>query len=350
MQDPQILPIRRSPLLLDQRVIGHAEMARGKQLLAIPVLRERPWLAHQPVDHVSVVDPMPIAAAEPGQTLHQVLRVPNFQVLHEHAHLDTLADQPARHRVAIAAHVNQAARIDPGPQPLARLQTPRRQRPQHRPLLCQPLTPPGVELDQQPPQKLGILLPVRKIPAVPQPERLVHRLLEAPMPLFDVPVLMGLGRLNLLRRQPVVRQQRLVTLRELLLVRQVVDRRAQPIRPMPRRHAPQLDERVLQAPAQALEALREADRHRLPVRVRQHEVVHQVVEALPLDRHRQPVHRREIRRAQPPWLVNLREEHLLRRPVQRPPAANVSLQRPQLRVGEAPRVLPLQLVKDRLGL
>jgi hypothetical protein len=151
MQDPQILPICRGPLLLDQRVIGHAELARGKQLLPIPVLCEGPRLPHQPVDHVPVVDPMPIPTAQPWQTLDQLLRVPHFQVLHEQAHLDTLADQPARHRVAVAAHVNQAPRIDPCPQPLARLQTPRRQRPQHRLLRRQPLAPPRVELSQQMP-------------------------------------------------------------------------------------------------------------------------------------------------------------------------------------------------------
>ena len=66
------------------------------------------------------------------------------------------------------------------------------------------------------------------------------------------------------------------TARELLGVAVVMHRQRQAIGAMPLRHAAQFPQRVLQPFAQALEALREAERHVLPVRVRQHEVVDQV--------------------------------------------------------------------------
>jgi hypothetical protein len=66
------------------------------------------------------------------------------------------------------------------------------------------------------------------------------------VPLLDVAVLVRVVRLDLLADQPVMSQQSLIPLRELLLVREVVHGRAQPIRPMPLRHRPQLPQGVLQ--------------------------------------------------------------------------------------------------------
>ena len=58
---------------------------------------------------------------------------------------------------------------------------------------------------------------------------------------------------------------------------------------------------------------------------------------------------REVGGAQPPRLVPLAEEHFLRRTVRRPPHLDPPLQRTQLALGEAPRLLPLQRLKQRLG-
>jgi len=129
VQDPQVLPVRRARLERRQVVVRQPEDARGEQLLAVAVLGERPRLAHQPVDDVPVVDALLVPAAQPRQHLDPLLAVPDLQVLDEQPHLDRLADQPAGHRVAVAADVDQAALIDLRPQPLARLQPPRRQRP-----------------------------------------------------------------------------------------------------------------------------------------------------------------------------------------------------------------------------
>jgi len=129
VQDPQILPIGIRRLVGPQGVVGHAEVARREQLLTVTIAGKGARLTHQPVDDVPVVDAMLVTSAQARQTLDQLLGVPHLQVLDEQAHLDLLADQPAGHRVAVAADVDQAALIDLRPQPLARLQPPRRQRP-----------------------------------------------------------------------------------------------------------------------------------------------------------------------------------------------------------------------------
>ena len=115
-------------------------------------------------------------------------------------------------------------------------------------------------------------------------------------------------------------------------------------------HAAQFPHGVLKPFAEALEALRKTDRDRLPVRVRQHPVVDQVVERLAADRHGQALHVGEIRGTQPPRMMHLAEEHFLRRTRRRSPSLHPTLKAAQLRVVELPRVLRLQPRKQRLGL
>jgi hypothetical protein len=204
------------------------------------VHRKRARLAHQPVDHVPIVDVVLVAPALPRQTFHQLLRVPYFQVFHVHTHFHVLADQPARHRVAIALHVNLTARVHLCAHPLARFQAPRRQRLHLGQLLRQTLAPIGIELIHQLPQKVLVLLPTRKVSAATQHQRLIGRLLETPMPLLHVAVLVAMPRLDLLARHLIVIHQPLVTLGELLLVRSIVHRQAHPIGAMPPRRDSQL--------------------------------------------------------------------------------------------------------------
>jgi hypothetical protein len=249
-------------------------------------------------------------------------------VLDEQLHLDVLADEPAGHRVAVAADVNQAALVHLHTQPLARLQPPRRQRSQHRHLFGQPRPPAGVELLQDLTQKLRVRLAAGEVAAATQHQCLVHRLLETPVPLLDVAVLVSVVGLDLLPRQSVVPQQRLVTVRELLALRQVVDRCAQPVGAVPLRHAPQLPQGVLQPRAEALQALGKADRRCLPIGVRQHEVVRQVGERLALDRHAQVAHVGKVTGTQPAGLVDLGEEDFLGRPGLAPPTPDVPLESP----------------------
>src|ERR1039457_7168791 len=156
-------------------------------------------------------------------------------------------------------------------------------------------------------------------------------------------------RLLLFSLQSVVAQQTLVALRELGRIARVVDRRRQPISPMPLRHFAQFPNRVLQSLAQTFEALGIAHCPRFPVRVRQHEVINQVRETLPLDSDAQLFHVREVGRSQASRRVLLREEYFLGRPLGCPPTLYPALQRAQLPVLEPARPTPLQVLEHRFG-
>lgn len=171
-----------------------------------------------------------------------------------------------------------------------------------------------------------------------------------PVRRFHVTVLVARGRVRLLHHQTIVSHQFLVAPGELALVGEVVYGCAQPIGAMPLGDAAQFPQGILQSFAQALEAFREADRHRLPVRVGQDEVIRQVLERLAGDGHAQVVHRSEVRGAQPAGEVLLREENLLGRARRRPPLPHAPLQRPHLARLEAAWILALQPLEQRLGL
>jgi hypothetical protein len=245
--------------------------------------------------------------------------------------------------------VDGAPGIHPHPQPPTRLQPSRRQRPQHRDFLHQPLLPPGIELREQLPQEVRVRRAARKLPAAPQHQRLRQRPLELAVALLDVAVLVRLAGIDRLALQTVVPQQRLIPIPKLVPLGPRRYRRTQAVRAVQLRHAAQLRQGVLQAVAEALEALGEADRPRLPVRVGQHEVVDQVGERCGRDRDAEVGAVREVRGGQPAGVVNLAEEDLLGRPVQGPPLLEPPLQGSQLAIGEASRILPLQPAKQGLG-
>ena len=171
------------------------------------------------------------------------------------------------------------------------------------------------------------------------------------MALLHVAVLVRMARLDRLAREAVVPQQCLVTLRERRRAfSSRRDRRRQPVRPMPLRHAAQFPQSVLQAVAEALVALGEADRPRLPVRVRQHEVIDQVVERHAEDGHAQLGAVREIAGTQPSRVMDLGEEHFFGRSLQGAPLLEASLQGPHLAVSEASGEASLQVGEQGLGL
>ncbi len=351
MQDAQVLlgsPLR---VPLPQHVVGQPEAARREQVAAVAVVGEGARLAHQPVDDVAVLDTVLAPPPQPRQQLHQPLGVPDLHPLRVQPGLHPLADQTARHRVGVAQDVDRAARVHPQHQPAARLQPAIRQRTQQRQFLLQPPPPARVELLEQPTQERLVLRPSGEVPAATQHQSLVQRPFELPVALLHVAVLIGVGRLNRLPREAVVPQQRLVAPRERRrTLRARRDRRRQAIGAVQLRHAAQLPQGVLQALGQALVALGEADRARLPVRVGQHEVVDQVVERRPGDGHTQVGAVREVAGAEPARVVDLGEEHLLGRSLQGAPLPQASLQGAQLAVGEPSGKATLQVGEQGLGL
>jgi hypothetical protein len=350
VQDAQVFLGRPLRLLLHQPVVDQPEAAGREQVVPVAVVGERPRLAHQPVDDVPVVDAVLAPAAQAWQPLDPLLGIPDLDVVGVQAGLDPFADQPARHRVGVAADVDGAARIHPHLHAPGCVEPSGRQRPQHGQLLREPCLPALVPLGEQLPQERFVGRPAGEVAAAAQHQRLVQRPLELPMTLLHVAVLVRLRRVDGLALQAVVPQQGLVAALEGRSITPGRDRRSQGIGAMDARHAAQLGQGVLQAVAEALEALGEADAAGLPVRVGQHEVVDQVRERLAADGDLQARGVREVGGAQPARFVDLGEEDLPGRPVQGAPPLDVPLQGAELPIGEAAGIFTLQPVEHGLGL
>jgi len=349
-EDLQVLLARPRGAVLSQDVVRHPEPAGGEHRVAVAVLLERPGLAHQPVDHVAVRDFVFAPAPKPWQHVHPTGPVPDLQLFGPNVDLDPLADQPARHRVDIPTDVDRAPRVHTGGDPTVHLQPPQRQRRQHRLFLGEPLAAVGVPPGHDLAEKRLVLAAAGEVAASPQHQRLVNGLLEPVVALLDVAVLVRLPRPDRLGVEAVMRQQRPVTSGEPLGFGIGLDRRGEAVGAVLPGNPSQFPEGVLQPRAQALPALREADRAGLPVRVGEYEVVDQVVERLARDRDAQLGHVREVRGTEPTRFMILCEEHLLRRPLGGPPVFEPPLEGPQLPVGVPTREAALQVEEEGLGL
>lgn len=96
-------------------------------------------------------------------------------------------------------------------------------------------------------EKLPVCVATAEVAAATQMQRLIHRVLEVSMRRLAVAVLVRLANIDPLAAQAVMVQQPAIACLKLALDRQVVDRRAQTVTPMPARHAPEFPQRVLQA-------------------------------------------------------------------------------------------------------
>ncbi len=326
MQDLQILLGRTLRLLRPQPVVGQPEAARREQVVAVAVVGEGARLAHQPVDDVPVFDAMLAAAAQPRQAFHLLLGVPHVEVVGVNADLDPFADQTAGHRVGVAADVDRAAAIHTDSHALAGVEPLRRQRSQHGSFFLEALHPTLVALAEQLAHKQLVVAAAGEVPAATQQQRLVQGTFELAMALLHVAVLVRPGRVDGLALQAVVLQQALIPLLKRVPLAAGRHRSRQRIGAMHLRHAAQFRQRVLQPGAETLEALGEAQRARLPVRVGQHEVVDQVGKRLTVDGDAQAGAVREVGGAQAAGLMHLGEEHFLGRSVQGPPLLEAPLQ------------------------
>jgi hypothetical protein len=349
-EDFQVLLDRaaRPPVL--QHVVGDPEPAGRKHRVAVAVLLERSRLAHQPVDDVAVLDAVLAPATKPRESVQFLGSVPDVERFGPDVNVNLFADQTTRQRVDIAADVDRAPRVDPCLDPAGHFQPAGRQRRQDGHFLTKTLLSVGIASGHELLEERLIVASTGEIAASPQHQGLVDGLLEAVMTLLDVTILVGLSRLDRLGFEAVVRHQGLVSPGEHLILRIGVDRRGQAIRAMPPRNSSQFPQGVLQPFAEALEALGEADGARLPVGIRQHEVIDQVVERFAGDGDAESAHVGEITLGEPPRLVGLCEEHLPGRPFEGTPLFDPPLQATELDVGETSRKAPLQVVEQGLGL
>ena len=332
-----------------QLVVRHAESTIGEQILAIPVVGERPRLADQRVDDVPILNLGLLPADQPRQRVHEPIRVPHLDPIGIKAGLDRFADQTTVHRVGVAVDVDQAARIDPTLDAETAVDPLRRQRSHRGQLLVEALATAAVSDRHHLLEEFDVRLAARKIAAAPHQQRLIDRGFEVPVGRLVVPVLVRRPHVGPLARHPVVIEQPSIPRLKFPLRRQVVDRRRQAVAAVPTRDAAEFPHGILEPIRQRFERLRRADRDRFPVRISQNEVVHKVVERLALERDPEPIHAGEIGTRQVAGRVDLSEHHHAARTDRGLPLPHPPLERPPVACGKLTGVLGQQPVEQGLG-
>jgi hypothetical protein len=176
-----ILFVCTGRLLRHQRIVSTPISQRRVQVFPVHVAGKGPRLPHQPSNEVPIINRVLAPAPQARQALHQLLGIPDLDLLHADANLDLRADQPRRHRVGVVLHHNGAAPMHPHPLALQRLQASCRQRPQVRQLLGELRRPPRITLSEHAPEELPVRFAAGKVSAAAQQQPLLHRLLEMPM-------------------------------------------------------------------------------------------------------------------------------------------------------------------------
>jgi hypothetical protein len=344
-----VLDHAAGPLVL-QQVVSHPEPAGGKHRIAVAVLLERPGLAHQPVDDVAVLDAMLASASESRQGVELSGPVPDVECFGSDVNIYLFADQTAGQRVGVAADMDRAPGIDPGLEPASHLQPASRRRRQHGHFLTKTLLSSDITSGHELLEERLVVASTGEITAAAQHQGLVDSLLEAVMTLLDIAILVGLSRLDRLTFESIMLEQCLVSPSEHFRAGIAVDRGGHAIGAVSPGDSSQFPQGVLQALAEALEALGEADGAGLPVGIGEHEVIDQVVEGLAEDGDAELGHASEVALGEPPRLMNLGEEHLLGRSFEDAPEFDPPLQGPELDVGKPAREAALEVEEEGFGL
>jgi len=195
-------------------------------------------------------------------------------------------------------------------------------------------------------QELVVFLARGEVAAFAQTQFLIERPLEVVVRRLGVAVLVSLTRIGLLALHLVVIEQGLVTLAELPLFAEVVDRRRKAVAAHPLRHAAELVKGALQSGRHRLERLAGADAHRLGVGVGEHAVKQEMWKGAAGDRHLERSRLGEVETAQPTGRMDLLEDHRFGAARQGAPTAHATFEASPLGVGEAARMLALQLGEE----
>ena len=183
-----------------------------------------------------------------------------------------------------------------------------------------------------------------------QQQRLLDRLLQIPVRGLDAAVLVAEPPVVARAGHAVVVEECRVASGEVLFFGQVLERRRQAVAAVLQRGAAGLPQGVLQSLGQGLEALAARDHFGvLPAREGKHEVVQDVRERHVGNRDAQLAHGGEVRQPSLAGCMFLREEHFLGRTFESTPVTDVALERAQHAVGEALRVIVLELAQQRDG-
>ena len=134
---------------------------------------------------------------------------------------------------------------------------------------------------------------------------------------------------------------------KLAIFRKVVDRGAEAVAAMLARYAAQFPKGLLQPAADGLERFGKANRHELPIRVREREVIEQMIERLSVKGDSQRVHVGKVRRPQPAWIMHLGKHDGLVGAMKSTPVAYAPLEGPSLRVGKPTGIALLEPGEQR---
>jgi hypothetical protein len=237
LQDLQVLLGAESLVVsVAESVVRQAEPRRREQVLPVGVVRERPRLADQRVDHVSVVNGVLVPTHQSRQRVHLPIGEPDLDAVSEEPRLDLFPDQATVDGIGVAVQVNQTSRVHPTADFQARRQPLIGQIPQRSPFLGEPIGASGVARLHDALQEVHILLACGEIPAATQQQCLIDGGLEVPVGRFGVAVLVGLPDVDPLAGQAVVGQQVAVSGLELPRRRQVVHCGTQAVAAMPSWH------------------------------------------------------------------------------------------------------------------
>jgi hypothetical protein len=188
-------------VITQQLVVGHAEVAGGKHVGVILVVRQCAGLADQRVDHVTVVNGVFAVARQARHRLNPGSRPPDFNYVSVNHDIDLPADQPAGNRIRVAPDLNRAAAVNLDPAHVApMIELARRQLAQVRLLLLKLVGAGRVPLVDQPGEKLFVLSATGKVAIAAQMKSLVDCRFQMAVRRFDVPILMrlaGVGPLGL---------------------------------------------------------------------------------------------------------------------------------------------------------
>lgn len=175
LQNLQIFPGGNAFAVRQQKfIVGHAKMTAGKQVGMIFIHCHGPWLAHQRVNHMPVVDGVLAVSQEPRHGLNLVCSEPNFDFISVNHHVHPHADQPTGNRVGVALDLNRATFLHlDAVNPLTMIELLGRQFTQQLLFLLELCTAACVAFLDQLPQKLLVLLATGKVATAAQQECLI---------------------------------------------------------------------------------------------------------------------------------------------------------------------------------
>ena len=130
MQDTQVLQIGLGIVIGQQRIVGAAELQAGEQRFAEHVAAKGTGLAHQGMDDVPVIDPVPLSANESLHDRHRRALVIEFHDVGVRPYAQSATDQTRGHRVGTVDDAHRAGARDRGIELLVRGQRPGRERAQ----------------------------------------------------------------------------------------------------------------------------------------------------------------------------------------------------------------------------